>query len=785
MQFLGFPKRRYNLLKRIFFISICLAVLALKALAADEPTAVTTTTNDAALQVTSAASVTDTAVTAVTNTAASVTLEAKVHGRITELGSPDPVEDAQVQVEGTTLTAISDSKGNYRINLQAGYSILVFSGDGYSPRKKKVSIRPGHDLELNVSLEKVDFTSEAVVVTAKKDVDQVVSNTLTQQEIKKIPGTTGDALRAVQDLPGVAAINDFSSQLVVQGGGPNDNLYLLDNIPWPTPFHFGGIVSTVDSDLVSSVELNGAGFGAKWGDYMDSVLDVKTRAGQSDRLHMTADINLLMSQILLEGPLGLGDATFTLTGRRSYIDLLLGSFIKGFGFTALPAFWDVSGTLNFSLGPDNHFRGLALTSDDSLSLVLGDNSHIQQSDVNSSLLTGEFSLNNYSFTSGISWINTSLQNFTSTLTPYYYRTSEDDIIGIINANTAENYFGIKEEAVWDIGEVLGMKNEIGIGGNLGMIEESDVSYLPLENTHLSLTVTTQELDTELAGTTINSRVYEQSVYLQDHIQINKQWAFIPGVRYDKRDDIAHDTLLPRLRLEYQYDDTTLWKAAWGYYSQFPTAGQTNPNLGNPDLSANIAEHMVVSVEKKFSESLTGNMDVYYKSYTNLVGSVTGPPILENNGSGIARGVDFFLQERTDRFFGWISYSLSDSWRNFPSTGWQLYEYDQPNILNIVGSYNITPAWSLGAKLRYNSGPLVASSAGSDIYNKRLADYIRIDMRTDYTFRFEGWKLNCYFEILNVLDRQNPAMEFYPSDGSAPRIVNNLPIFPYLGVEFEF
>jgi hypothetical protein len=713
-----------------------------------------------------------------------------VFGRVFELGSPDTIEYAQVQAKGTSLTTESDAKGRYKIKLPAGDRALIFNADGYAERIKNISLKPGQDMELNVNLEKVDFTSSAVVIKAKKEIDQTVASTINQVEIKKTPGNGGDALRAVQSLPGVAAPNDFSGELVVQGGGPDDNLYLLNNIPWPVPFHFFGMLATVDSDLLSSVDLNAAGFGVKWGDCMGAVLDAQTTAGRKDRLHVTVDINMIMSQALVEGPLGIGDASFTLAGRRSYIDLLLKGYLDSMGFTVVPAFWDAAGTLDFTLGPNNHFKGMVQSSDDFMSL------NQTEDEVNNPAFAGNYSINSSGFTSGMSWVNTSLQGIISTLTPYYFRNVQQNTTGATFQNTGEDNFGIKEEAVWDIGELLGMKNELGFGGNLGMIDESDNEY------NFKYYSPNTETYADLTGATINSRLFERGIYLQDNIQINKQWAFIPGVRYDKRDDVAHDTLLPRLRLEFQYDDSTLWKAAWGYYSQFPNAEEMNPELGNPSLSANIAEHIVLSVEKKFSASLTGSMDVYYKTYTDLVTGVTTPGAVEaynNNGFGIAKGIDFFLQERADRFFAWASYSLSNSERLDPNTGlWSLYEFDQPNIANLVGGYNITPAWSISGKMRYNSGPLQQSLLGrfldssgiwhpvfSDTYNMRLGDYLRFDLRTDYSLLFEGWKLNLYFEIINALNRANPQGLMFSPDYSMVSIINNLPRLMYFGLEAEF
>lgn len=154
----------------------------------------------------------------------------------------------------------------------------------------------------------------------------------------------------------------------------------------------------------------------------------------------------------------------------------------------------------------------------------------------------------------------------------------------------------------------------------------------------------------------------------------------------------------------------------------------------------------------------------------------------------------------ERFFGWISYACSQSERLGPPTNdWSPYQYDQTNIATVVASYKMTPAWGLGLKLHYNTGPLLQSfqyrfldSGGiwrakfSDTYDQRLDDYMRLDLRTDYGWRFPQWRLNIYIEALNVLNRANPAGLNYPRDYDAPPdIINNLPIFPYLGVQAEF
>ena len=716
---------------------------------------------------------------------------ASVHGKVIELGSSDGLPEALIDVVGDTDNSVSgDDQGLFRIQVQAGEIQLRVRVAGHAPALKKIKLAPGQDLKLNVYATRVDFQSDEFVVTASKERPQVVTTTLSREEIKKIPGTGGDALRAIQNLPGVASVSDYSSQMVVQGGGPNDNLYLIDNIPWPFPFHFGGIISTVNSDLLQSVDLYSAGFGVRWGNIMGAILDGKTRPGKKDRLHVSADISLIMTQLMIEGPLGLGDASFTLAGRRSYFDFLLKRLSSASNFTALPVFWDLGGSLDFSLGPDNQFRLLALANDDLLGLSIKPDAGIDPE------LVGEFHLDNNAVTSGLRWTNTSLRSLRSIFTPYYYKVGIETSIGTgANISNHQDVAGVKEELEWDAGSLAGMSHEIGLGGSLQSVHASTLIYI-YRNFFAAPGAPQGPVSTTVTADLIN-----RAAYVQDRIELGRALAFTAGLHYDKNDLVAGDISTPRLSLEYKPDPQTSLKAAWGLYDQFPGGMQTNRDFGNPGLSANLAEHTVLSAERQFGEGRSIRLDGYYKSYRDLVSSVPTSERYDNGGEGHARGLELFIRQAAgDRFFGWLSYAYSQSERMDGQTKvWSLYQYDQTHLATLVANYKITAPWSLGAKLHYNTGPLQQSYKGryqdaqghwygvfSDTYDFRLDDYLRLDLRTDYTLRNQGWSVSVYAEVLNLLDRANPQDLNYPRDYStAPETVNNLPRFPYFGISVEF
>ncbi len=361
-----------------------------------------------------------------------------------------------------------------------------------------------------------------------------------------------------------------------------------------------------------------------------------------------------------------------------------------------------------------------------------------------------------------------------------------------NVDNRQRVIGIKEEAEWKAGEVLGMRHDLAFGGAAEVVNYQTLMY--------SFRNYENGVPSDPTGTTVTAQVTNRSAYVQDRVQILPSLAITAGVHYDQDDKIAGDVLTPRLGLEWHYDTRTLWKAAWGLYDQFPGGLQLDPNFGNPSLSTTRAEHTVVSLEKKFSREFTCRLDAYYKRYYDLV--VKDPDTLgyANQGLGQSRGIEIFLREDWgEKFFGWISYTYSRSERFGPPVDrWYDYMYDQPHILSLVASYSITPSWSFGIKLHGNSGPLVQSLLGryqdtrgiwrpilSDTHDQRLGDYLRLDVRMDYSWRFEGWRLNAYLETLNVFNRANPAGVTYSRDYSESYVINNLPQIPYFGLEAQF
>ncbi len=706
-----------------------------------------------------------------------------VRGLVHRIGAPDPIPGARIRATGgagAAADAVADGRGAYRMGLAPGRWSLAACADGYGCVTRTVVLKAGRPRRLDLALAPEPIQGLAVTILGHREAPQPVEASVSRAEIKEIPGTFGDALRAVQILPGVAAPSDISGQLLIQGGGPNDNLYWVDSVPWPIPFHFGGLDSTVDPELLSSVDLYGAGYGSRWGGVLAAVLDGRTQAPPSDRLHVEADLSLLEASASLAGPLGLGNATFALTARRSYFDLV-GRLV---GQSDLPVYDDSQAVVDFHLGANNRFHILAMGSDDVFNAVLGGSGGVQVKS-GGAPVSGSLMYGNAFESGGLGWTNTSIRGLVSTLTPYVYHTAQDLGITPLADDNARTTFGLKEEAVYSAGSWLGLRHEVSAGGDAEWTAYSFSGMLP------RVTNTAQDSFADLTSlpqvaSNVSTRGWDGYAYIQDRARLDRFWALTLGLHYDTSTLVADGEVGPRAALEFKPTPRDTWTAAWGLYDQAPLPLQVNPQYGNPGLEPESAQHAVLSYEHDFLDSVILKGDAYYKALTDLVVAVpSNPAIYANAGQGDVKGMDLSLSQDLGALFWTLSGSLSQSDRlDLAGEPWSLYQYDQPQILNAVVSWMPVPRWTLGAKLRYNSGDLVLP-AGATWYTPadRLPYYLRVDLRVERAWTFPYWSLKAYFEILNVLNRQNG--EAATSSSGQSQQVPDLPRLPNLGLEVDY
>lgn len=756
-------------------------------------------------------------------------------GRVLELGTPDGLAGAFIAASPTGASARSDPDGRYTLDLPEGWTQLRVEADGFVGRSLALAVSAATRSLPEIWLKRSVVELEPVRVRARRE--EAPSRTpLKREEIRRIPGIGRDPLRALQTLPGVAAPSDFSGLLAVRGGGPNDNAYYLNEIPFPVPFHYGGAISTVHSDLLESVDLYPAAFPARWGGVSGAILDARSRPIHRDRLHLQGDFNLLLAELLIEGPFGGGSAAprqapasepassvqaVTATSsvqalagaataaealaglekaapqpsgawlasyRRSYYEWLLPQL--GDRFTAVPRFWDAGGMAELDLGPQDRLRLSLLATDDILGL------EFTADDVQNKDFVGEFRFRNWFGSAGLNWTHHS-GAWRSVLTPYWLSNGIEQSIGsnTYYINIHPTQWGLKEDL-----ELRAGAHEIRLGGEFVRLIYDVFGYIFRRRSADGTGVVTLS---DPAGITLTAYSSVGSAYLQDRVRLGAGFDLTAGLRWQAAEAMGKEAWDPRVAVEWSAGSATRVSLGWGLFHQYPTPQQLSADFGNPAVDFNEAEHSTLGVEQGLGPGTLLKLEGYYKTYRKLIVQVPDSRLYANDGEGFARGLELMLKRQDDgRWFGWISASLTQSWRLERGGDWVRYQYDQPFNVNIVGSYRFTPAWSTGLRLNWHSGPLITpvvlpgveTPPGSGNYvltpagppwSERLEDYLRLDLRGDYAFRLRGWKLNLYAELINALGRDNPSGVTYNKNYTVRENVNNLPRLPYLGLGVEF
>ena len=294
----------------------------------------------------------------------------EIRGTVYGQGTGDPLANATVRLVETEQRALTDENGEFRFDdLPPGDYTLNVIAIGYRLLEEDnvAMVKAGEITEVEISLAPVSVTLEGVEVKSSSIPATVGRQTVGVMEIRRIPGSAGDALRALQALPGIGAASDFDGQLYIRGGAPEDNRFYLDRAPLFYPYHFGGLVSTVNSEILNRIDVYAGGFGAEFGTDAQAVIDIYSRRGREDRVGGKFNLNLLYSEGLLEGPIG-SRGSWYLAGRRSYIDLLPLEVTR---ITAFPRFWDYQAKVSYDFSENHQFNVKAFAADDVMGFKLG------------------------------------------------------------------------------------------------------------------------------------------------------------------------------------------------------------------------------------------------------------------------------------------------------------------------------------------------------------------------------------------------------------------------------
>ncbi len=730
-------------------------------------------------------------------------------GRVARQVSDRPIAGAQVKVrdasggEHTTSTAPDGSWGF--LDLPPGHVHILVSAAGQMPVDSEEDLASGQEtsltLRLSPELASTPVAESAPGAEAPVEIEvrgerpprEVTKRTLGKEEIEHIPGTNGDALRSLQNLPGVARPPPFQGALIVRGSAPADTNIFVDGTNIPLIYHFGGLSSVVPTELLEKIDFYPGNFSAVYGRGMGGVVDVGLRDPRSDGLHGLAQVDLIDARLMLEGPVFKTGWKFLVAGRRSYFDAWLGPALKrtGAGVTTAPRYYDGQAMLQRDIDSHSSFRLTLLGSNDALKILN------QTPDSADPTFAGQLG-----YSTSFWRLQARYQNKLSARTEL--RVTAAYGVDAIDLGVGTNLIRTTLHPVSARAE-LSHKVVRGLSANFGV----DLVYEPY---HVSLSVPPTVRPGQPSGgpgqvpvrVTTSETLFLPAGYAELEVVPWRGGRIVPGLRADYDSSTSSWDFSPRVNgrqdLTTGFPRTTL-KAGAGLFYQPPAPIGTSQGAIDTGtqtmLSSNRAIHYDVGLEQEFTANIDLSFDLFYKSLNHLVVSDAG-----NSGDGRAYGAEWLLRYKPGgRFFGWVSYTLSRSERrDTPAEPLRLSEYDQTHILTLIGSYKLGRGWQLGGRFRLVSGNLYSptsygafdATTGSQLgvatfppNGSRLPYFHQLDIRADKTWLFPSWKLNAYLDVQNVYYAKNAEGIGYNYNYTQYGYVTGLPILPSLGLRAEF
>lgn len=758
-----------------------------------------------------------------------------LNGYIKDSTNGESVIGATVSVNGRAV--VSNQYGFYSVTLEQGeYDVLV-SHVSFLTQSFHISLEK--NIEQNIFLlPKSAALTEVVVYSRRKDANirnaQMGKVDLSISQIKNIPAFLGevDILKTIQLMPGVRNAGEGNAGFYVRGGGPDQNLILLDDAVVYNTGHLFGFFSIFNSDAIKNVSLIKGGMPAQYGGRLSSVLDVAMKEGNSNQFQTEGGIGLIASRFSVQGPIKKDKASFIVSGRRTYIDALTKPFIKktsnfyGSGYY----FYDLNAKINYRF-----------------------------SDKDRLYLSGYFGRDVFSFKNAEQSFNANIPWGNGTATLRWNHVFNPKLFA--NATVVYNDYHFSFNAAqnnFEIGLSSGIKD-----GNVKI----DFDYYPSGQHKLKFgglvtyhkfipNVTSGRQDSVVFKPINEDNKYalEKALYIQDDWDISDKLKLNYGLRlagftqlgpytkyvrdanqnkldstvYSRLETIKTYTgLEPRITLRYALNATTSLKAAVTRNLQFihlvSNSGTTLPtDLWVPStfrVQPQLSWLYAAGLFKNFNNNeYETSVEVYYKDMRNQIEYREGyTPSLKDPeedfvfGRGWSYGTELFVNKVRGKFTGWIGYTLSWTWRKFPdlNSGEQYpAKFDRRHDLSVVGTYELNPKWKLGAVFVYGTGNAtslperfyivngVLTQDYSRINQYRLDAYHRMDLSATYTPRKKkNKKLESYwvFSVYNVYHHLNPYFIYFSQDGDPysgnlqieARQVSLFPILPAVTWNFRF
>ncbi|HEX6192304.1 MAG TPA: TonB-dependent receptor [Chitinophagaceae bacterium] len=760
-----------------------------------------------------------------------------LNGYVKDSLSGESIIGATITVNGQSKGVASNQYGFYSLTLEEGEYIITASHVSYQVKPVTITLTQNQSFNFDL-LSRSASNTEVVVYSRRRDANvknaQMGKVDLSINQIKNVPAFMGevDLLKVIQLLPGVRNAGEGNAGFYVRGGGPDQNLILLDDAVVYNTGHLFGFFSVFNSDAIKNVSLIKGGMPAQYGGRLSSVLDVSMKDGNMNKMQVEGGIGLIASRFSIQGPIKKDKASFILSARRTYVDALATPFIKktsdfhGSGYY----FYDLNAKVNYRF-----------------------------SDKDRLFLSGYFGRDVFDFRNAKRSFKTKIPWGNSTATLRWNHVFNRRLFS--NTTLLYNDYKFKFAAAQD-------NFEIGLSSGIKDLSlKTDFDYYPIPNHKLKFggLITHHNFIPNVASGRQDSIVFtpnnetekfaaETALYIQDDWEPGEKWKINYGIRWstftqigpytrytrdvdgNKLDSTSYTAFEPvktyggfepRVTLRYAINDDMSVKASVTRNIQYihlvSNSGTTLPtDLWVPStyvVKPQVSWLYAAGLFKNFNDNTwETSLEIYYKDMENQIEYVEGyTPSLKDPeldfvfGKGWSYGAELLLNKVKGRFTGWIGYTLSWTWRKFPQLNdGETYpvKYDRRHDLSVVTNFEINKNWRVGAVFVYGTGNAITlperfyiingvlTQEYSKLNQYRMKAYHRLDLSATYTptpKKKRKLESSWVFSIYNVYSRLNPYFIYFDQEGSPyngtlevkAQQVSLFPILPAITWNFKF
>ncbi|MBT3346728.1 MAG: TonB-dependent receptor [Gemmatimonadetes bacterium] len=748
-----------------------------------------------------------------------------ISGFVRDATNGEPLIAATILVEGQPLGTITNESGYYVLpRVPVGNVDLVFTYIGFEPLPRRIELSAGANVRTDVRMVYQVVEAEETVIRAdsmraaeslyRKPISEV---RLQARQINSMPQVAeADLMRALQTLPGVLPLSDFSSALYVRGGTPDQNLYMIDGTDVYNPEHTFGIFSTFNTDAIKQVELSKGGFGAQYGGRLSSVLSVTNLEGNREEFEGTASVSLLSAKSTLQMPLGeRGSLSGSL--RRTYFDQTAARFIDD-----VPDYYFYDGNIKafLELSDRDQLTLSAYGGRDFLDVIFNPDATEETGfavDWGNKTFSGRWTRVITPRTFGHLWVTGS-------------RFSSDFLLDIADVIERNFVSDITVKGEFESHRSPRLITRFGF-------ERKDLNVL-----------FRQEFPDGLIE--VNHRPEHYVFYSQTAWRPTSRWEVEAGARLNRfASDKTFTDVAPRLALKHRLTDTINLRASSGIYYQYlhriPRFIATDIWVAsNQDQDRSRAIHAIVGYQQELKNNFQFEVEAYWKGYSQIFAfnqtflteleetshDEDGDPIftnargLFNDGDGHSVGLEVMLRKDSGALTGWAAYSLARTEYRFDSVNSDrdfTPRHDRTHVVNLVANVDLANAWRklhsepklgvrgpwrLSSSFVYGSGqPITEPGSGyftrtsptqpgtmlryapTIINNVRLPAYVRLDVSLTWTGEIGSWTVAPYVQLFNAGNRSNVWFVDYDYQNNLPDIeaVSMFPMLPTIGVNLTF